>query len=60
MRKLIAAAILLTIVVTERERWKMYKGSENVDRKGVVNSSPGGSIERCRELEIYRRDLGFA
>ena len=39
----------------------MYKGSEDADvqEKNVVNSSSGGSIKRCRELEIYRRDRGF-
>ena len=59
MRKLVAAAILFTVVVTERDRRKMYKGTENADGKSVVDSSSGGSIKRCRELEIYWRDRGF-
>ena len=49
-----------TVVVTERDHRKMYGGSENADRKkGFVHSSSGGSIKRCRELEIYRRGRGF-
>ena len=48
-----------TVVVTERDHRKMNKGSENADGKSVVNSSSGGSIKHFKELDIYRRDLGF-
>ena len=50
---------LFTVVVSERDHRKMYKGSESADRKSVENSSSGESIKRCREMEIYRRDRGF-
>ena len=59
MQKFVAAAILFTVVVTERDHRKMFKGSENADRKSVVNSSSGWSIKRYQELEIHRRDRGF-
>ena len=61
MRKLVAAAICFTVVVTERDnRKKIIKEARTrTGKKSVVNSSSGGSIKRCRELEIYRRDCGF-
>ena len=40
MRKLVAAAICLTVIVTERDHQKkMYKASENADRKKVLGTA---------------------
>ena len=47
MRKLVAAAILFTVVVTERDRRKMYKGSEN-------------GREKCCEQQLRRVDKALS
>ena len=61
MRKLVAAAICLLLLslmsVTTGRRCK--KKRERGQEKSVMKSSSEGSIKRCRELEIYRRDRGF-
>ena len=61
MRKFVAAAIcLLSLSLSLTTGRKCIKEARTrTGKNGVVNSSSGGSIKRCRELEIYRRDRGF-
>ena len=53
MRKLVAAAIcLLSLSLSATTGRRCLKEARTRTGKRVVNSSSGGSIKRCRELEI--------
>ena len=54
MQKLVVAAICLLSLSLS-----VTTGRRCIKEKSAVNSSSGGSILRCREMEIYRWDRGF-
>ena len=53
MRKLVAAAVCLLSLSLSVTTGRCIK------EKSAVSISSGGSIKRCRELDIYRWDRGF-
>ena len=54
MRKLVAAAVCLLSLSLS-----VTTGRRCIKEKSAVSISSGGSIKRCRELDIYRWDRGF-
>ena len=57
MRKFVAAAIcLLSLSLSVTTGRKCIKEARTRTGKKCCE---GGSIKRCRELEMYRRDRGF-
>ena len=59
MRKLVAIAMCLLSLSLSVTTGRCIKEAGTRTGKIVVNSSSGGSIKRCQELEIYRRNPGF-